>query len=52
MIKKQVKCPRCGRTLLRLYSPKVHSVKCTCGYITYFERHKETQTVEPKKGDK
>lgn len=32
MIKEQVKCPRCGKVLLRLYSPIVKSVTCKCGY--------------------
>ena len=34
MIKKQVKCPRCGKVLLRLYSTATKSVTCTCGHTT------------------
>lgn len=40
MIKKQVKCPRCGKVLLRLYSTAVKSVTCSCGYTTNL-KHKE-----------
>ena len=32
MIKKDLKCPQCGKTLLRLYGTAVRAVKCTCGY--------------------
>jgi hypothetical protein len=32
MIKEQVKCPRCGKVLLRSYSTAVTSVRCKCGY--------------------
>ena len=32
MIKKDLKCPRCGKTLLRLYGTAIHSVRCTCGF--------------------
>ena len=40
MIKKQVKCPRCGKVLLRLYSTATKSVTCTCGHTTNL-KHKE-----------
>lgn len=33
MIKEQVKCPRCGKVLLRSYSTAVTSVRCKCGYM-------------------
>ena len=32
MIKKDLKCPQCGKTLLRLYGNALCAVKCTCGY--------------------
>jgi ribosomal protein L37E len=41
MIKKQVKCPRCGKVLLRLYSVQIKSVTCTCGYTIDMKHHKE-----------
>lgn len=31
MIKKDLKCPQCGKTLLRLYGTAVRSVTCACG---------------------
>lgn len=31
MIKEQVKCPRCGKVLLRMYSTAVLTVTCKCG---------------------
>ena len=34
MIKKDLKCPRCGKTLLRGYSMAVLSVTCKCGCCT------------------
>ena len=34
MIKKDLKCPRCGKTLLRGYSMAVSSVTCKCGCCT------------------
>lgn len=30
MIKKDLKCPQCGKTLLRLYGAAVRSVTCAC----------------------
>lgn len=42
MIKKQVKCPRCGKVLLRLYSTAIKSITCTCGY-TVSLKHKEAK---------
>lgn len=47
MVKKQVKCPRCGKVLLRLYSTVIHSVTCSCGY-TIDLKHMKSQE-EPKK---
>ena len=38
MIKKQVKCPRCGKVLLRCYSATVRAVMCPCGYILYLKQ--------------
>lgn len=32
MIKRELRCPRCGKTLLRLYGTALHRVECTCGY--------------------
>ena len=32
MIKKDLKCPQCGKTLLRLYGTALRRVECTCGY--------------------
>lgn len=31
MIKEQVKCPHCGKVLLRMYSTAVISATCKCG---------------------
>ena len=31
MIKEQIKCPKCGKVLLRGYSMAVTSVTCRCG---------------------
>ena len=31
MIKKDLKCPQCGKTLLRLYGTAVRGVTCACG---------------------
>ena len=31
MIKNDLKCPKCGKTLLRAYSMAVRSVTCKCG---------------------
>lgn len=48
MIKEQVKCPRCGKVLLRGYSTAVISATCKCGYrvdLKHLEKHPE------KKGD-
>ena len=45
MIKEQVKCPRCGKVLLRAHSTAVTSVRCKCGY-TVDLKHPE------KEGDK
>ena len=45
MIKEQVKCPRCGKVLLRVYSTAATSVHCKCGY-TVDLKHPE------KEGDK
>lgn len=33
MIKKDLKCPQCGKTLLRLYGTALRRVECTCGYL-------------------
>lgn len=32
MIKRELRCPRCGKTLLRLYGTALRRVECTCGY--------------------
>lgn len=43
MIKRQVKCPRCGKSLLRGYTTAVTGVMCTCGqYINLKTRKGET----------
>ena len=31
MIKKDLKCPRCGKTLIRGYSTSVAYIMCRCG---------------------
>lgn len=31
MIKKDFKCPKCGKTLFRGYSPAIYSITCRCG---------------------
>lgn len=33
MIKRELRCPRCGKTLLRLYGTALRRVECTCGYL-------------------
>lgn len=45
MIKEQVKCPQCGKVLLRGYSTAIRSVRCNCGYVIDM-KHKK------KEGDK
>ncbi len=48
MIKEQVKCPRCGKVLLRAYSTAVTSVRCKCGY-TVDLKHPEKE-ADKKRG--
>ena len=31
MIKEQVKCPRCDKVLLRMYSTAIRTITCKCG---------------------
>lgn len=46
MIKEQLKCPKCGKVLLRGYSAGVVSVTCNCGCVIRLKEHTHT------KGDK
>jgi hypothetical protein len=39
MLKKDLKCPQCGKTLLRLYGIAVHAVTCRCGYKLELKKH-------------
>lgn len=43
MIKKQVKCPRCGKVLLRLYSTAIKSVTCTCEFTVNLKQKEEAK---------
>lgn len=44
MIKRQVKCPRCKKVLLRAYSTAIRSVTCSCGYTIDMKKfHKEAE---------
>lgn len=45
MVKKQLKCPRCGKVLMRMYSRAVLSATCSCGcYINLKKDNKEKET--------
>lgn len=35
MINKTVKCPKCGKVLLKGYTIKINSIRCTCGNVVY-----------------
>lgn len=41
MIKKRIKCPRCGKPLLQGYGTAVKEVICTCGYVLNVKNLKE-----------
>lgn len=44
VIKRQVKCPRCGKVLLRSYSTAIRSITCSCGYYINMKKfHKEDE---------
>ena len=44
MIKRQFKCPRCGKVLLRSYSTAIRSITCSCGYYINMKKfHKEDE---------
>lgn len=44
MIKRQVKCPRCGKVLLRSYSTAIRSITCSCGNTIDMKKfHKEDE---------
>lgn len=47
MIKKQVKCPRCGKVLLRMYSTAVISVTCKCGYCINLKQQDTKESEKP-----
>ena len=32
MIKEQIKCPKCGKVLLRGYSMAIWAITCKCGH--------------------
>lgn len=50
MIKNQIKCPKCHRVLLRLYSNNVKSITCVCGHTIEFVKRKDGYgTRYPKK---
>lgn len=49
MIKEQVKCPRCGKVLLRGYSTAIISVTCKCGYTVDLKHMNKTED-EKKRG--
>ena len=40
MIKRHVKCPRCGKPLLHVYSPAITGVVCTCGFYINLKKRK------------
>lgn len=46
MLKKDLKCPQCGKTLLRLYGAAVRTVTCRCGYHLTLKKH----AMKPKEG--
>ena len=48
MIKKDLKCPRCGKTLLRGYSMAVVAVTCKCGAHIDIKRKDDTQRTVDK----
>lgn len=39
MVKKQLKCHRCGKLLLREYGKAILSVTCVCGYTMRVKDH-------------
>ena len=44
VIKRQVKCPRCGKVLLRAYSTAIRSITCSCGNTIDMKKfHKEDE---------
>ena len=43
MIKKDLKCPKCGKSLLRMYSTSIVAVTCKCGCIVNLRRDKKQQ---------
>lgn len=46
MLKKDLKCPQCGKTLLRLYGTAVRTVTCRCGYRLELKKHQEKPKTE------
>ena len=54
MVNKQLKCKKCGKVLLRVYSRAIVSVTCTCGCTTDMKHTKDEDYVysNPTKGDK
>ena len=46
MIKKDLKCPKCGKTLLRGYSATIYSVVCKCGGNIYLKDNGKIDTVD------
>lgn len=46
MIKKDLKCPKCGKTLLRGYSAAIYSVSCRCGGTIYLKDNGKVDMVE------
>lgn len=54
MVNKQLKCKKCGKVLLRVYSRAIVSVTCTCGCTTDMKHTKDEDYVysNPTKGAK
>lgn len=54
MVNKQLKCKKCGKVLLRVYSRAIVSVTCSCGHCIDMKHTKEEDYVytNPAKNQK
>lgn len=45
MIKKRLKCPKCGKVLCEGYSPRIISITCPCGHVIYLKKREQKDTT-------